>query len=424
MNTLLLTAGTRGDIQPYIALGQGLLRAGHGVTLAAPAMFEAMVREHGLRFAPLNDEVLKLKDSAAGKDLMEGKANRAALSKQVAPMLLKLLDDSWAAAQGGTDVVIFHPKVMSGAHIAEKLGVPAALSLALPMLTPTTAFPIPIFTGSLGGWFNRLTYQIILALLSAPYKNMINEWRKTVLDLPPRRRGTNDRTTAKGQPLPVLYSYSQHLIPRPADWPAHVYATGYWFLEGNRAWTPPPALERFLADGPPPVYVGFGSMWSSDPQAKAQLVIEALARAGQRGVLASGWGGMKAEAPPQHVIMIDEAPHDWLFERMSAIVHHGGAGTTAAALRAGKPQLICPFMGDQGFWGKQVYNAGVGPKPINQRALTVRWLADAIKDATTDTAMRERAAQLGDTIRAEDGVGKAVAIIEKLASPVRAALPT
>lgn len=173
-------------------------------------------------------------------------------------------------------------------------------------------------------------------------------------------------------------------------------------------------LAAFLEAGPPPVYIGFGSMVSSRPQETAELALQALARAGQRGVLASGWGGLHREALPEEVFLLDAAPHSWLFPRMAAVVHHGGAGTTAAGLRAGVPSILTPFFGDQPFWGRQVHKLGVGPQPIPQRQLSAANLAAAIQQAVTDTEMQQRAADLGRRIRAEDGVARAVEVLQRL----------
>ena len=414
MKILLLTVGSRGDVQPFVALGYGLRSAGHEVTVAAPALFESFVREYGLGFAPLDDALLKLKDTDAGKNALEGKGGKLALMKQVKPMLGRLMQDEWKAAQHGADLVVYHPKTLVGLHIAEKLGVPAIMSIPLPMMTPTSAFPIPLITKSFGGWFNRLTY-LVNSMIYLPYNGMISAWRTETLGMPKRARGLDELTHSDGSPVPVLYSYSQYLIPRPTDWPPHVQATGYWFLPPQSAWTPPLALQRFLDNGRPPIYIGFGSMTGNDPQGKARKVIEALRQAGQRGLIASGWGGLQAADVPDHCFMIEEAPHDWLFEHVAAVVHHGGAGTTAAALRAGKPQLVCPFMGDQGFWGEHVYRAGVGVKPIPQGRLSVEGLASAFNTLATDTGMQRRADEVGRAIRAEDGVQTAVKLIERLA---------
>jgi UDP:flavonoid glycosyltransferase YjiC (YdhE family) len=212
----------------------------------------------------------------------------------------------------------------------------------------------------------------------------------------------------------LLYGYSAHVLPRPTDWGDFIHVTGYWFLEPPAGWQPPSDLVQFLEAGPPPVYIGFGSMFSRDPEATADLAIQALARSGQRGVLYGGWGGLKKAQLPETVFMADALPHSWLFPRMAAIVHHGGAGTTAAALRSGIPSIVTPFFGDQPFWGQRVAALGAGPQPIPRRRLTVDSLAKAIQIARTDEKMHKRAADLGERIRAERGIEQAASLIEQV----------
>jgi UDP:flavonoid glycosyltransferase YjiC (YdhE family) len=221
----------------------------------------------------------------------------------------------------------------------------------------------------------------------------------------------------------VLYGYSRHVLPRPDDWDDLNQVTGYWFLPSEAGWTPPADLVDFLSAGEPPVYIGFGSMGNRDPEATTRLTLEALTRSGRRGVLASGWGGMHAQDLPDTVYMLKSAPHSWLFPQMAAVVHHGGAGTTAAGLSAGIPSIIVPFFGDQPFWGGRVAMLGVGTAPIPRRRLTADKLAAAITQATADRAMQQRAAALGQRIRDEDGIGQAVALIgQRMGSPRRSSV--
>jgi sterol 3beta-glucosyltransferase len=414
MRIVILTAGSRGDVQPFVALGRGLKTAGHEVTLVTAGTFEKFVKDNDLQFGYLNDDLLKLKDTSEGRQALEGGGNKLALIKKVKPMLREMLSDAWKASQQA-EVIIYHPKALGGYHIAEKLNIPAFMSIPLPIYTPTAAFPLPILPPNirLGGWFNHQSYSL-LKLVSAPYVGIINEWREQTLGLPHRKY--DELVRADGSPIPVLYSYSSHVIPRPADWPDWVTTTGYWFLDDQTNWQPPADLVRFIESGTPPIYIGFGSMAGSDPAAKAKVVLEALAQSKQRGVIAIGWGGLEITQLPENVYVLDEAPHEWLFPRMGAVVHHGGAGTTAAGLRAGKPTVICPFIGDQPFWGQRVYELGVGTKPIPQKKLTVEKLAAAICTALTDNGMHQRAEALSLKLRTEDGIGSAVDIINSTIS--------
>ena len=205
------------------------------------------------------------------------------------------------------------------------------------------------------------------------------------------------------------------LLPRSREWPGNVETTGFWFLDDGAAWTPPPALARFLDDGPAPVYVGFGSMAFLDRGATLDAVMGALEKTRARAVISAGWGGLKRDRLPESALGLDEAPHDWLFPRMAAIVHHGGAGTTGAALRAGKPSVVTPFIVDQFPWARLLHSRGLAPAPLPHRALTADSLAAAIETALNDAAMRRRAGDMGARVRAEDGVGRALETVLRAA---------
>lgn len=345
--------------------------------------------------------------------LLEGSGNTFALVRQIKLAMKGMLDEEWRAAQSfQPDLIVHHPKMLGSYHVAEKLGIPLIMAIPLPFYTPTAAFPNPFF-GALrfGPWFNRFSYQFN-TLSSAMFTGMTNRFRRDALGLPRQRRFADLLTRSDGTPVPVLYPYSPALLPPPADFPPHVHVTGSWFLDRDPDWQPDPSLVQFLRDGPPPVYVGFGSMSGKQAHARARMVLEALATTGQRGVLARGWGGLQATDLPKTVHLIDAAPHDWLFPGVAAVVHHGGSGTTAAGLRAGKPTVICPFLGDQPFWGALIHARGLGPQPIPQGRLNATRLAAAIDMAVRDTAIKQRAEALGEHIRAENGVRVAVGVIE------------
>ena len=208
--------------------------------------------------------------------------------------------------------------------------------------------------------------------------------------------------------LPVAYGFSPAVLPRPRNWREWIQVTGYWFLP-EAEWTPPAALADFLAAGKPPVYVGFGSMADRDPQRLTGIILDALQRSEQRAVIQAGWGGLQPGDLPETAFPLDPAPHNWLFPRVAAVIHHGGAGTTASALRAGVPSIVVPFFGDQFFWGQTVARLGVSPGVLDRRKLSVERLADFIRAAVQDPELRSRAAALGERIRAEAGVEQAVA---------------
>ncbi len=421
MKILISTYGSRGDVQPYVALGKGLQDAGHRVTLATSVRFRDFVRDHGLEYGYMNDALLAIIDTDQGKDLLENTntfldvvKQNIKLAKQVKPHQIAQMRECWEIAKSvQPDFVLYHPKVGAAPHIAEKLGIGCALATPVPMFVPTSERPFLVLPDlKLGGWYNRLTYKLITSMTGLFLGKYIRDFRNDI-GLPPLKR-FNFLQTGDGMDIPVLHAYSEAVLPLPSDWPESAHITGYWFLDRDTGWTPPQDLQAFLEAGPPPVYVGFGSMAGRNPERLARTVIQALQIAGLRGIIATGWGGLTPEALPDSILKIDSAPHDWLFPRVSAVVHHGGAGTTAAGLRAGKPSVIVPFFGDQPFWGRIVHSLGTGPKPTPQKKLTADKLAKAVKDAISDPDILRKTKEVGEKIRQEDGIGKAIEVIEKM----------
>jgi sterol 3beta-glucosyltransferase len=413
MKITIITVGSRGDVQPYLALALRLQAEGYTVKLAAPTNFESFITQRGVPYAKLRADYYQLMDSPEGRALKSGNPIQVMQKMRtvVFPLMRRLMDDAWAAAQGA-DAVLFHPKILVGAHLAEALKIPVMAAIALPILTPTSAFPaVGVLNRDLGGVLNKLSYRAIDAATSS-FGGSIREWRTQMVGLSPQSTRVQG-TLLDGQPVPVLYFYSPAVLPVPQDWPRTTHVTGYWWLDDGESWTPPRALQDFLNVGAPPVYIGFGSMVSSNTERLTEAVIEGVRQSGVRAVLASGWGGLKTQTLSSQVHLLEEAPHDWLFPRMRAVVHHGGAGTTGAGLRAGKPTLVVPFLADQPFWGKRVHALGVGPAPIPAEKLTADQLAAALRTLTTDVTMQERANDLGERIRAEDGLGNAVQVIRQ-----------
>jgi UDP:flavonoid glycosyltransferase YjiC (YdhE family) len=406
MKIFIPTIGTRGDVQPYVALGVGFREAGHDVTIATVNEFASFISGHGLTHGTIRGSFLdSLKPDAPKVSLRE----TARAAKRDAP---DALCDEWEAAQG-TDAVIYNPAAWGGYHIAEKLGVPGFAAFPTPLYAPTSEYPSPFLPFNELGPLNKASHRLYMKLGPAMFRKAIKAWRIDVLGLPPAK----SEWQRAGEPVTRLFGYSPAIVPPSKDWDSSVVVTGYWFLEDANAWEPPADLVDFLEDGPPPVYIGFGSMVAHGKSAEmGGIVRDALRRSGQRGILTTGWGGLSADTSSDDVYVIDAVPHDWLFPRVAAVVHHGGAGTTGAGLAAGKPTIICPFITDQRFWGQRVEQLGVGPAAIPQKKLTAAKLARAI-EATTDSDMIKQADTLGTTIRAEDGVGTAVRyVLDRLGS--------
>jgi UDP:flavonoid glycosyltransferase YjiC (YdhE family) len=405
----ILTVGSRGDVQPYIALGLGLRAAGHDAVLVADPTLTDEAAARGLPCVPIRANYQALLGLAVGGGL-RGKWQ---LMREAERLNRDLLADSWTACMDA-QAIVYHPKALAGYHLADKLNIPCFLAHPVPAFSVTSAFASPLLPiRDHGPRANRLTHAFVEWASGASQGKLVNAWREATLGLPPLRRLRD--VTLQGRPVPRLYGCSPLVVAPPDDW-GDAHLTGFWFLDGASAWRPDAGLEAFLAAGPPPVYVGFGSMVGRDPRALTARVIAAVKAAGVRAVLARGWGAMAAVTDHPAIHWLEQAPHEWLFPRMAAVVHHGGAGTTAAGLRAGVPSIVCPFFGDQPFWGARVHALGVGPRPIAQKHLTVEALAAAIRAAVGDADMQGRARALGAAIAAEDGVGNAVRLIsERLA---------
>ncbi len=421
MKILVMTLGSRGDVQPYLALSKKLMQAGHSVSFCTCARFEKDAVSLGLAFFPLRNDILDFMETSQGRSVMEETTNvfkviqtAFVLRKLMRPVQQNVIEDCWQAVEAvRPDVIVYHPKTFGVPSFAEKIGACAVLLSPFPAFVPTSQFAGAGFPNwPLGPWYNRFTYWVTKVIFQKMAKSYVMAWRKQYAPAQ-LRQGFDLVKTPKGDIIPVLHAYSAHVVPRPSDWPDDSYVSGYCFLDAAESWHPPADLQAFLAAGPPPVYVGFGSMAGKDPRKLTRMVLQALEKAGCRGVLATSWGGLEVGDLPETVFALKEAPHDWLFPRVSAVVHHGGAGTTAAGLRAGKPTIICPFFGDQPFWGKVVKGLGVGTAPLPQKKMTSAGLAARLAEVLQNQAIGQRAEELAELIRPEDGNLQAVQIIEK-----------
>ena len=422
MRIAIIAPGSRGDVQPYIALGKGLKNAGNIVRFVTHQNFEALVTSHGLEFWPVESDVQDIVQTKEMRERIE-KGNflflMAQMAKEAQRGALRFAEGGLAASQGMDIVLAGMGGVYIGLALAEKLKLPLLQAYCVPF-TPTQDFASVLVSNLpawLGGSLNRISHHLTRQLMWQGFRSADKLARQKVLGLPAASFWgpyNSDRTRG----LPILYGFSPSVIPAPSDWEDGVHVTGYWFLDSADDWAPPSTLMDFLEAGPAPVYIGFGSMSNRKPEETADLVIEALRRSNQRAILLSGWGGLRRTDLPDSVFMIDSIPHSWLFPRLAAVVHHGGAGTTAAGLRAGVPSVIVPFFGDQPFWGQRIAELGVGPEPIPRQKLSVERLAQAIQKAVTDKEMRQRAARLGSKIQAEDGIARAVEIIQQITAPL------
>lgn len=412
----IIASGTRGDVQPAIALGKALQAASYRVKILASPNFHDWIEGHGMEAAPAQVDVQAIMESEGGREWVERGHNPLVQMRVMKKLLDKfgyqLIKEGWEASQGADAIISSFTSDAFAVTIAEKLAIPHFSMPLQPTMIATRDgrclpnMPLPNRVSRINEWFCRILIEPFPWRL---YGEHTNRFRREIGLLPQ----TNQENIAARRRMTVLHGVSRHVLPFPADWPDNFHITGYWFLDKEPDWQPPAELANFLAVGPPPVYIGFGSMTNSDPAATTRLVIEAVQQSGQRAVLLSGWAGMGQADLPAQILRLHSAPHNWLFPRMAAVVHHGGAGTTAAGLRAGVPNVVIPHMVDQPYWGQRVYALGAGPKPIMRHKLTAVHLTHAIQQAITDQQIRQSAAALGAKIHAENGLGNAVEIIKQ-----------
>jgi UDP:flavonoid glycosyltransferase YjiC (YdhE family) len=413
----LLAVGSQGDVRPFIALGTGLLKKGHAVRLVSHAAYGEMAASYGLKFAPVGGNPLEIVRGEAGQAWLDSRDNPLLFLKRTSriagQVLATLSSEAWRACQGSDAVIYSLPLAAVGYTMAEGLGVPGVPAALYP-LHPTRAFP-SILTPSLpihGGTANWASGFAAAQLFWRIIRSQHDSWRSRELGLGPLPISAPLRRFERRK-IPFLYGYSPSVIPTPRGWKESRAVCGYWFLDRLPEWRPPAALQDFLSDGAAPLYVGFGSMAGPDDERMTAIVLEAAGRTGRRVILARGWGGLGGRSLPDFAFSLDSAPHDWLFPRMAAVVHHGGAGTAAAALRAGVPSITVPFFADQFFWGRRVFELGAGPPPLPQKRLSVQNLEIAIRRIMRNPGMGECSRCIAERIRREDGVSTASDMIDR-----------
>jgi len=411
----IISAGSRGDVQPYIALGVGLKKSGHKVRFLAPSDYGKLAVEHQLEFIDLGGNMQSVAQGLEGR-LEQGNMLKIMIEMRgAASQLVGKATERSVKASEGSDVILAGLGALSMAvTTSEALDIPYVPAFLYPFTTTSEFASVlsPISGKRLPGWANKATFHIAQQMMWQAFRSADNKARQERLGIE-RSAFWGPFSTFQGNKLPVLYGYSKHVISVPSDWDDSNIVTGYWFLEPTGDWQPSSSLLNFLESGLPPVYIGFGSMVNQDPKETAKIIITALDRSGQRGIVGSGWSGIEEEDLPDFVHIVGSVPHTWLFPRMAAVVHHGGVGTTAAGLRAGVPSIITPFFGDQPYWGNRIFELGVGPQPIPKKRLDPKKLSRAITIAVSDETMKGKAADLGYKIRKENGVSAAVRVLEQ-----------
>lgn len=443
LNVVIQIVGSRGDVQPFVALGKVLKDTyGHRVRVATHAVFQNFVEENGLEFFAIGGDpaelmafMVKNPGLMPGTDALKSgeiTKRRKGIEQIVlgcwrscmeagdglgpppepsqSDEALRENDFSLAGDQNKrpfvADAIIANPPSFAHIHIAEKMGIPLHMMFTMPW-SPTKAFPHPLAniesSNAEGMLTNYVSYALVEMMTWQGLGDVINRFRTKVLDLEPLSLIWAPGLLSRLH-IPTTYCWSPALIPKPNDWGREINIPGFYFLDLATSYTPEPDLAAFLEAGPPPVYIGFGSIVVDDPNKLTRMIFDAITMAGVRALVSKGWGGIGADSVgiPDGVFMLGNCPHDWLFKKVSCVVHHGGAGTTAAGIKTGTPTVVVPFFGDQPFWGAMIAKAGAGPAPTPYKNLTAEILAESITTALKPET-QARAKELGESIRQEKG---------------------
>lgn len=417
MRIAVVAVGTRGDVEPHAALCQGLRQAGYEARLCAPDDFAASLAERGIPFDPIPVAFRSLYETVDGRALLATGGNGIRFLRGLSRVAVDVAAQVMAGIRTAcrqADAVCYSPLGFPALYFAHEMGIPA-FATSLQPLGRTGEHANPLL--SLPDWtpsaINRFSYRLVEQVFWQVSRPLLGPHVRDPLPV-----WGHFHELYKG-PGPALFAYSPLVAPRPLDWMPWMHTTGYW-RAGPEDWQPPEGLEEFLAGGPT-VCIGFGSMHSQRIARIVDTALEALARSGRQALILTGWSDYAGRCAGRdgNVFVTGDAPHEWLFPRVSAVIHHGGAGTTAAALRAGVPSVILPFFFDQGFWGRRLAACGLGPAPIPFYRLSTATLARALDLTETSHDMRCRLLRLSVKLRQEDGVRTAVAILSQALDKVR-----
>jgi UDP:flavonoid glycosyltransferase YjiC (YdhE family) len=411
MKIVIATFGSRGDIAPFVGLAVRLKAAGHDVVVAANDVSADEIRALGLEFRAIPGDIKSLMDSEHGRQWRESSGMRSWRSRmQLALTIQADVARGIVAAARDADILLAQHIVFAHAYlVAQAMGIPCAALDIFPNL-PTAEFQ-PAYLGarSLGRWANRLLPRLGMRMWT-PLDAGVRDFQRS-LGLPVTGLQAVYRALFDDERLPVYNGFSSAIVPRPADWRPGAEIVGYWWSPRPAGWQPPARLVEFLAAGPPPVYIGFGSM-SGDGERLSAVVSQAIRRAGVRAVVSEGWARLAVAG--EDVLTIGDVPHDWLFPQMAAVVSHAGAGTTGAVLRAGVPVVPTPVLLDQPFWAGRLARLGVSPGYAPLRRVSADWLAAMIRRAVSEPMYRHRAQQVADRVRREDGAGRVAEALARM----------
>jgi sterol 3beta-glucosyltransferase len=409
MKIIIFTYGSRGDVQPFLPLSVRLMEEGHSVKLAAPFRFQSLVEEYGIEFLPLSGDPEDL-----SRRLNNAGHNFVKLFRELMNHAVEIGADVWRqteAACRDADLIIHTFAHLVGAHtLARERNIPDIHIQGFPMFAATGDYPNVTLPGLSSRVLNRLTHTLSAKITWWTAQIGFERVRRRA-GFPKRKLYWPFDNDSVRPPTPILCAWSPAILPPSSDWSPNVHVTGYYFFPEDHMYQPPAELVSFLQEGAAPVCITFGSMVNREAKKIDNIMQTALKQTGHRGIVLSGWSKI-AESSSTDLLYLHSASHDWLLPRCKMVIHHGGAGTTSAGLRAGIPNIVVPFTADQPFWGRRVHAIGAGPSPILLKNLSVKKLTHAMAEMDNDI-LRKRAQAIGQQLRSEDGVGLAVKLIEK-----------
>lgn len=417
MRVAVFTLGTRGDVQPYVALADQMVKAGHSVVICTGKTFEKFIVEHGIEFAQVESDLMAMLKTKEGQEVLNDGMKHIFktikyLNEVVKPAYRKTLDQFWEAAQGA-DVILYHPKAFGAVDMAMALGIPCISIPPVPITYPISEFPNLAVSPvrNFGSSINKFTYRMMAKGESANVKEL-NDFRQKTLHLPKRKTGLY-AYQANGRDIPIIYPVSSALFPDVKSWMDRVFLPGFFYLD-SESQKLDPEVREFIHQGSRPVVVSFSSMPLKNPLAFRDKLVSALKQTNNRAIVLTGISGMKI-GDDEQILAVEQAPHTSLFPLAKGIVHHGGVGTVAAALKSGRPQLIIPFSVDQPFWAYRLHRMGYALKPLSEKNLTTQ---DLIR-SFMEMEKRENVAaakEIQQLVEAENGTRNALEYIERIVS--------
>lgn len=415
MKVTFLTLGSRGDVQPYVALAKKLIENGNEALVCTGASFKRFIEENSVGFHEATADLMVILDSEEGKKVFNGGRfnifNMLKFSKEViTPAFRKSMDDFLEASKG-SDIIIYHPKALGAVDIAQHMNIPCICLPPVPIMYPITEFPNFAISAdkSFGPFLNKLTYKAT-SLGEASYMKSINDFRKSSLNLPKRKAGEIAFKVNETN-IPIIYPISPFLFNEIESWKDRVFLSGFFFLDIGETKLDN-ELENFIESGNPPIVVSFSSMPLKAPALFKEKLLKALKETDNRAVILTGTSGMTFEND-DNIYAVEKAPHRLIFKKAKGIIHHGGVGTMSEALLSGVPQLIMPFTTDQPFWAHRLYSKGYAIKPLREKNLEVSAFIKALKEMENEKYIRN-AINIKRIIESEDGLANAAKYVEKI----------